>query len=253
MNQFSSPVLQTCTGDKKNKPRTTIIYTLEREDKIIDSESCVNVREWCACVNNGDRLLSMFCVNACSVCVFEQCEICNKRPFAYTRQVLKTWMYIASKMFRWCFWPTACQHPKIRVVVGQAALLVCCQMASNSWRIIFRRVFSLFRWTTTAFLRRLAGRIQDVPWYVLLNSFAKPLLCLPHKPDLLRVCFSLSKHIKGIKDNDVVRNMSSLRLFLSFCAHRSSSSVEFKALALKINETITKVCNWKPFCSFEAY
>ena len=49
-----------CTGDKKNKPRTTIIYTTEREDKIIDSESCVNVREWCACVNMSDRLLSMF-------------------------------------------------------------------------------------------------------------------------------------------------------------------------------------------------
>ena len=60
VNQFSSPFLQTCTGDKKNKPRTTIIYTTEREDKIIDSESCVNVREWRACVNMGDRLLSMF-------------------------------------------------------------------------------------------------------------------------------------------------------------------------------------------------
>ena len=47
-------------GGKRNKPRTTIIYTTEREDKIIDSESCVNVREWCACVNMGDRLLSMF-------------------------------------------------------------------------------------------------------------------------------------------------------------------------------------------------
>ena len=37
-----------------------IIFTKEREDKIIDSESCVNVREWRACVNMGDRLLSMF-------------------------------------------------------------------------------------------------------------------------------------------------------------------------------------------------
>ena len=26
----------------------------------IDSESCVNVREWCASVNMGDKLLSMF-------------------------------------------------------------------------------------------------------------------------------------------------------------------------------------------------
>ena len=40
-----------CTGDKKNKPRTTIIYTTEREDKIIDSESCVNGREWLVHVN----------------------------------------------------------------------------------------------------------------------------------------------------------------------------------------------------------
>ena len=40
--------------------RTTIIYTTELEDKIIDSESCVNVREWRACVNMGDRLLSKF-------------------------------------------------------------------------------------------------------------------------------------------------------------------------------------------------
>ena len=60
VNKFSSPFLQTCTGDKKNKPRTTIIYTREREDKIIDGESCVNVREWRACVNMGDRLLSKF-------------------------------------------------------------------------------------------------------------------------------------------------------------------------------------------------
>ena len=60
MNHFSSPFLQTCTGDKKKKQRTTIINTTEREDKIIDSESCVNVREWHACVNMGDRLLSMF-------------------------------------------------------------------------------------------------------------------------------------------------------------------------------------------------
>ena len=52
--------LQTCTGGKKNKPRTTIIYATEREDKIIDSGSCVNVCEWHACVNMGDRLLSMF-------------------------------------------------------------------------------------------------------------------------------------------------------------------------------------------------
>ena len=71
MNQFSSSFLQTCTGDKKNKSRTIIIYTTEREDKIIDSESCVNVREWCACVNMGDRLLSML-VRMCAVCVFEQ-------------------------------------------------------------------------------------------------------------------------------------------------------------------------------------
>ena len=37
-----------------------ILYTTEREDKIFDSESCVNVREWCACVNMGDRLLRVF-------------------------------------------------------------------------------------------------------------------------------------------------------------------------------------------------
>ena len=55
-----------------------IIYTTECEDKIIDNESCVNVREWRACVNMGDRLLRMF-VLMCAVCVFEQCEICNKR------------------------------------------------------------------------------------------------------------------------------------------------------------------------------
>ena len=70
--------LQTCTGDKKNKARTKIIYTTEREDKIIDSESCVNVREWHACVNMGDGLLSMF-VWMRAVGGFEQCEICNKR------------------------------------------------------------------------------------------------------------------------------------------------------------------------------
>ena len=64
---------QTCTGDKKNKPRTTIIYTTEREDKIVDCESCVNVREWCACVNMGDRLLSMF-VWMRAVCVFRQID-----------------------------------------------------------------------------------------------------------------------------------------------------------------------------------
>ena len=63
---------------KMNKPRTTIIYTMEREAKVIDSESCVNVREWCARVNMGDRLLSML-VRMCAVCVFEQCEISNKR------------------------------------------------------------------------------------------------------------------------------------------------------------------------------
>ena len=58
-----------------------ILYTTEREDKIIDSESCescVNVREWCACVNMGDRLLSVF-VWMRAVCVFEQSQICNKR------------------------------------------------------------------------------------------------------------------------------------------------------------------------------
>ena len=38
----------------------------------------MNVLEWCACVNMGDRLLSML-VRMCAVCVFEQCEICNKR------------------------------------------------------------------------------------------------------------------------------------------------------------------------------
>ena len=57
--------------------RNSSIYTTEREDKIIDSESCANVREWCARVNMGDRLLSML-VRMCAVCVFEQCEICNK-------------------------------------------------------------------------------------------------------------------------------------------------------------------------------
>ena len=44
---------------QKNKQKTTIIYTMKREDKIIDSESCVNVREWCAFVNMVDRLLRM--------------------------------------------------------------------------------------------------------------------------------------------------------------------------------------------------
>ena len=59
------------------------------------------------------------------------------------------------------FRPTECQHLKIRVVIGQAALLVCCQMASNSRRKIFRGVFSLFRPTTTAFLRRLVFLLHD--------------------------------------------------------------------------------------------
>ena len=52
---FSSNIFFT-----KQLASKTIIYTTEREGKIIDSESCVNVREWCACVNMGDRLLSMF-------------------------------------------------------------------------------------------------------------------------------------------------------------------------------------------------
>ena len=82
--------------DKKNKPRTTILYTTEREDKIIDSESCVKVREWRAYVNMGDRLLSMF-VWMRAVCVFEQCEICNKR-LSLHQTGFKTWMYIASRM-----------------------------------------------------------------------------------------------------------------------------------------------------------
>ena len=60
MNQVSSPFLQTCTGDKKNKQRATIIYTTEREDTIIDSESRVNVHKWHACVNMSDTLLSNF-------------------------------------------------------------------------------------------------------------------------------------------------------------------------------------------------
>ena len=47
---ISSPFLQTCTGDKKNKPRTTIIYTTEREDKIIDSESCGRVVHRSSCM-----------------------------------------------------------------------------------------------------------------------------------------------------------------------------------------------------------
>ena len=64
------------------------MYTTEREDKIIDSESCVNVREWRACVNMGDRLLSKF-VWMRAVCVFEQCEILQQTTLAYTRQVLK--------------------------------------------------------------------------------------------------------------------------------------------------------------------
>ena len=63
VNQFSSPFLQTCRGNKKNKPGTTIIYTTEREDTIIDRESCVNVREWRACVNMGETT-QYVCVNA---------------------------------------------------------------------------------------------------------------------------------------------------------------------------------------------
>ena len=59
------------------------------------------------------------------------------------------------------FRPTECQHLKIRVVIGQTALLVCCQMASDSRRKIFRGVFSLFRPTTTAFLRRLVFLLHD--------------------------------------------------------------------------------------------
>ena len=45
---------------------------------IVRGVRCVNVREWRACVNMGDRLLSKF-VWMCAVSVFEQCEICNKR------------------------------------------------------------------------------------------------------------------------------------------------------------------------------
>ena len=78
----------TCTGDKKNKPRTTIIYTTEREDKIIDSESCANVREWRACVNMGDRLLSKFVwLCACCVRVWTVWDL-QQTTFAYTRQDL---------------------------------------------------------------------------------------------------------------------------------------------------------------------
>ena len=115
--------------------------------------------------------------------------------------------------------PTTCQHPKISVVVCQAALLVCCQMASNSRRIIFRGVFPLFRRTTTAFLCRLAGRIQDVPWYVLLNSFAKPLLCLPHVPALALPALERVNQIAllvGGKTSSRKQNMS-LRLRPAAC------------------------------------
>ena len=51
---------------------------MEREAKIIDSESCAIVREWCACVNKRDRLLSMF-VWTSAVCVLEHCEIWDNR------------------------------------------------------------------------------------------------------------------------------------------------------------------------------
>ena len=97
----SFPFLQTCTGDKKNKQRATIIYTTKREDKVIDSESCVNVREWHACVNMGDRLLSMF-VWMRAVCVFEQCDFATN-DFCLHKTGFKTWVYIASRMLRWCF------------------------------------------------------------------------------------------------------------------------------------------------------
>ena len=45
---------------QKEQTKNNDYDTTEREDKIIDSESCVNVREWCSCVNMGDKLLSMF-------------------------------------------------------------------------------------------------------------------------------------------------------------------------------------------------
>ena len=79
----------TCTGDIKNKPRTTIIYTTEREDKIFDSESCVNVREWRAGVNMGDRLLGVFVwMHACACCVrvWTVWDL-QQTTFAYTRQI----------------------------------------------------------------------------------------------------------------------------------------------------------------------
>ena len=50
---------------KNNDYNTTV-----REDTIIDSNSCVNVREWRACVNMDDRLITgtqYVCANACCV------------------------------------------------------------------------------------------------------------------------------------------------------------------------------------------
>ena len=46
-------------GTKQSKPRTIIIYTMKHEDEIIDSENCLNVREWCVCAT--------VCVNGVSV------------------------------------------------------------------------------------------------------------------------------------------------------------------------------------------
>ena len=46
-----------------------IIYATEREDKIIDSESCVNVREWCACVN----IEWCACAIACHLAANNEC------------------------------------------------------------------------------------------------------------------------------------------------------------------------------------
>ena len=75
---------------QKNIVSASILYTTEGEDKIIDSESCVNVREWCACVNfeHGWQTTQYACANVCCVRVWTVWDL-QQTTFDYTRQVLK--------------------------------------------------------------------------------------------------------------------------------------------------------------------
>ena len=58
----------------------------------------MNVREWCACVNIGDRLHSVLC--ECMLCACLNGVRFATNDFCLHKAGFKTWMYIASRMFK---------------------------------------------------------------------------------------------------------------------------------------------------------